>query len=134
MLVCVTASHRLLVYRVVLFCVHARFARSRSSAHAHTLRSRGKSLTPCCAALRAAAAPATSAAAPRSASYARQLAAGGGDPSRVGASAPAGIVVFRRGKLPLRIGMDKEEFSQAVVWQAAAQLALSGAGYAFDDA
>jgi len=61
------------------------------------------------------------------------LAAVGGDPAAVGASMPAGIVVFRRGKLPLRVGMKQDEFSQAVVWQAAAQLALSNIGYRFDD-
>jgi hypothetical protein len=43
------------------------------------------------------------------------------------------VVVFRRGKLPLRVGMSQEDFSQAVVWQAAAQLALSNIGYRFDD-
>lgn len=66
-------------------------------------------------------------------SYERQLAAAGGDAAAVGASAPAGIVVFRRGKLPLRVGMSQDEFSQAVVWQAAAQLALQNIGYRFDD-
>ncbi len=60
-----------------------------------------------------------------SASHAAQ----GGD---VG-EAPGGVVVFRRGKLPLRIGMSEEEFSQVVVYQAAAQLALGNMGYDFDD-
>ena len=41
--------------------------------------------------------------------------------------------MFRRGKLPLRVGMSLEEFSQAVVYQAAAQVTLSGMGYEFDD-
>jgi hypothetical protein len=46
---------------------------------------------------------------------------------------PGGVVVFRRGKLPLRVGMSQDEFTQAVVMQAAAQLALAGMGYRFDD-
>eukprot|EP00775_Hariotina_reticulata_P006889 gene6889-7105_t len=67
-------------------------------------------------------------------SYQQQLAMAGGDPAAVGASLPSGVVVFRRGKLPLRVGMDREEFTQVVVYQAAAQLALSNMGYQFDDA
>ena len=67
-------------------------------------------------------------------SYQRQLHAVSGDAAALpGISAPSGIVVFRRGKLPLRVGMDEEEFTQAVVYQAAAQLALSSMGYKFDD-
>jgi hypothetical protein len=67
-------------------------------------------------------------------SYLQQLAMTGGDAAAVGASLPSGIVVFRRGKLPLRVGMDREQFTQVVVFQAAAQLALSNMGYQFDDA
>ncbi len=48
-------------------------------------------------------------------------------------SRPAGVVVFRRGKLPIRVGMSVEEFTQVVVYQAAAQLSLSKVGYSFDD-
>lgn len=62
------------------------------------------------------------------------MAAAGGDTAAVGSSGPAGVVVFRRGKLPLRVGMSQDEFSQAVIWQAAAQLALANIGYRFDDA
>lgn len=46
---------------------------------------------------------------------------------------PAGLVVMRRGKLALRVGMTLDEFMQMVVYQAAAQLSLSKIGYAFDD-
>ncbi len=48
-------------------------------------------------------------------------------------SPPAGIVVFRKGKLALRVGMTPEEFTQSVVFQAAAQVTLSSMGYQFDD-
>lgn len=48
-------------------------------------------------------------------------------------SRPAGIVVFRRGKLPMRVGMSQDEFTHLVVYQAAAQLSLSKVGYQFDD-
>lgn len=66
--------------------------------------------------------------------YEQQLAAAGGDAAAVGVSLPSGIVVFRRGKLALRPGMDEAQFAEAVVYQAAAQLALSSMGYKFDDA
>jgi hypothetical protein len=46
---------------------------------------------------------------------------------------PAGLAVFRRGKLPLRVGMEEGEFLQKVVMQAAAQATLSAVGYEFDD-
>lgn len=46
---------------------------------------------------------------------------------------PNGLVVMRRGKLALRVGMSLEEFMQLVVYQAAAQLSLSRIGYKFDD-
>jgi hypothetical protein len=69
----------------------------------------------------------------RRGSYDRQVAAAGGNAGALGVSAPAGVVVFRRGKLPLRVGMTQDEFSQAVVWQAAAQQALANIGYRFDD-
>ncbi|GAX74857.1 hypothetical protein CEUSTIGMA_g2303.t1 [Chlamydomonas eustigma] len=48
-------------------------------------------------------------------------------------SPPDGIVVFRKGKLPLKVGMSMEEFTQIVVYQAAAQFSLSKVGYGFDD-
>lgn len=51
----------------------------------------------------------------------------------VGVGKPTGVVVFRRGKLPMRVGMDLDEFSQLVIWQAAAQLSLNSVGYQFDD-
>lgn len=63
----------------------------------------------------------------------QQLSAAGGDTAAVGASLPSGIVVFRKGKLTLRVGMDEAEFTEVVVYQAAAQLALSNMGYRFDD-
>jgi hypothetical protein len=66
--------------------------------------------------------------------YEQQLAAAGGDPAAVGASLPSGIIVFRQGKLALRVGMDEAQFAEVVVYQAAAQLALSSMGYKFDDA
>ncbi|KAF6261133.1 hypothetical protein COO60DRAFT_810691 [Scenedesmus sp. NREL 46B-D3] len=66
--------------------------------------------------------------------YEQQLAAAGGDACAVGASLPSGIIVFRRGKLALRVGMDEAQFAEVVVYQAAAQLALSSMGYKFDDA
>ena len=50
-----------------------------------------------------------------------------------GVSAPDGVVVFRRGKLPMRVGMSLEEFTQVVVYQAAAQVSLARVGYGFDD-
>lgn len=46
---------------------------------------------------------------------------------------PTGVVVFRRGKLPMRVGMSTEQFTQLVVYQAAAQVSLSRVGYDFDD-
>ncbi|GFH24374.1 uncharacterized protein HaLaN_22159, partial [Haematococcus lacustris] len=49
------------------------------------------------------------------------------------ASRPAGVVVFRRGKLPMRVGMGMEEFTRVVILQASAQLSLSKVGYNFDD-
>ena len=64
-------------------------------------------------------------------SYLAQVAADPAVASRV--SAPAGVVVFRRGKLPLRVGMGQEEFTQVVVYQAAAQITLGQVGYNFDD-
>lgn len=69
-------------------------------------------------------------------SYARQAAASASAAlgGAAGATEPAGVVVFRRGKLPLRVGMSQEDFTAAVVMQAAAQLALAGVGYRFDDA
>jgi hypothetical protein len=48
-------------------------------------------------------------------------------------SEPAGVVVMRRGKLSLRVGMGMEEFTQLVVYQAAAQLSLERIGYGFDE-
>jgi hypothetical protein len=54
-------------------------------------------------------------------------------PELPGPSPPSGLVVFRRGKLPLRVGMQQEEFMQLVVYQAAAQGALGRVGYDFDD-
>ncbi|KAI8473721.1 MAG: hypothetical protein J3K34DRAFT_164424 [Monoraphidium minutum] len=54
-------------------------------------------------------------------------------PEAPGPSPPGGVVVFRRGKLALRVGMGQEEFMQAVVYQAAAQGALGRVGYGFDD-
>lgn len=54
-------------------------------------------------------------------------------PEAPGPSAPSGVVVFRRGKLPLRTGMSQEEFMQLVVYQAAAQTALGKIGYGFED-
>ena len=80
-----------------------------------------------------------------------------------GVSPPDGIVVFRRGKLPMRVGMTLEDFTQVrgheamlwplclwapvhpprpqntfsdlqvVVYQAAAQVSLARVGYGFDD-
>lgn len=41
--------------------------------------------------------------------------------------------MFRRGKLPLRIGMTLEEFAQVVVYQAGAQVTLANMGYDFAD-
>jgi hypothetical protein len=48
-------------------------------------------------------------------------------------SEPAGVVVMRRGKLGMRVGMGLEEFTQLVVYQAAAQLSLERIGYKFDE-
>ena len=48
-------------------------------------------------------------------------------------SPPAGLVVCRRGKLQLRVGMGREEFVQGVVYLAAAQAALDRIGYSFSD-
>lgn len=48
-------------------------------------------------------------------------------------TAPAGVVVFRRGRLPMRVGMGMEEFTQVVVYQAAAQVSLQKVGYNFDE-
>ena len=41
--------------------------------------------------------------------------------------------MFRRGKLPMRVGMRSEEFTQLAVYQAAAQVSLAKVGYEFDD-
>uniref|UniRef100_A0A7S3QN50 Uncharacterized protein n=1 Tax=Dunaliella tertiolecta TaxID=3047 RepID=A0A7S3QN50_DUNTE len=49
------------------------------------------------------------------------------------ASRPSGLVVLRRGKLAMRVGMSMEDFSQLIVYQAAAQVSLSKVGYEFDD-
>lgn len=46
---------------------------------------------------------------------------------------PTGVVVFRRGRLPMRVGMGMEEFTQLVVYQAVAQVSLSRVGYQFDE-
>jgi hypothetical protein len=54
-------------------------------------------------------------------------------PEAPGPSPPSGVVVFRRGKLPLRSGMGQEEFMELVVYHAAAQGALGRVGYGFDD-
>lgn len=54
-------------------------------------------------------------------------------PQPAGPSPPCGVVVFRRGKLPLRVGMGQDEFMQLVVYHAAAQGALGKVGYGFTD-
>ncbi len=48
-----------------------------------------------------------------------------------GVSPPQGVVVFRKGKLPLRPGMSQEELCQVVVYQAAAQRSLQKTGFQF---
>ncbi|KAG2498212.1 hypothetical protein HYH03_003963 [Edaphochlamys debaryana] len=50
-----------------------------------------------------------------------------------GVTRPRGLAVFRRGKLPLRPGMQAEEFLQVVMYQYTAQAALARTGYVFDN-
>ena len=57
--------------------------------------------------------------------YLRQKAEGGT------ASAPSGVLVFRRGKLPLRVGMTEEEFVRVLVLQGTAQTSLLSSGFQF---
>ena len=60
-------------------------------------------------------------------------AAAAAGPAPAPPSPPAGVAVFRRGKLPLRPGMGRDDFMQAVVYHAAAQGALGRVGYDFGD-
>jgi hypothetical protein len=46
-------------------------------------------------------------------------------------TAPTGLVVFRKNKLPLKIGMSRSELVQAIVMQGAAQVALGRTGFKF---
>jgi hypothetical protein len=59
------------------------------------------------------------------AAYLRQKADGGS------ASAPAGVLVFRRGKLQIRVGMSADEFVRAIVLSGAAQVSLLNSGFQF---
>lgn len=57
--------------------------------------------------------------------YLRQKADGGG------ASPPSDVLVFRKGKLPLRVGMTEEEFVRILVLQGTAQVSLLSSGFQF---
>jgi len=48
-----------------------------------------------------------------------------------GASAPSNLLVFRRKKLPLKVGMSEEEFVRCIVYGGAAQQSLLQTGFKF---
>lgn len=92
-------------------CVMTAWARARSLLRACAY---GCQLRRCCfgraCSLLGHAWPAPPQVLPNNLASLRARCAGGGSPSSV--SRPTGVVVFRRGKLPMRVGMSSDDFTR----------------------